>query len=77
MRLNRNEDAVSDLQVAAKASPEEPTIHFFLARAYRTLGRTQESQAELEIFKKLDETARAATADRAQQVMQNSKDNPH
>ena len=75
MRLSRNEEAVKDLQAAEKADPSEPGIHFLLAQAYRALGRTQEAQAEMQVFSKLEEGARAATAQRAQQLLQN-KENP-
>jgi tetratricopeptide (TPR) repeat protein len=73
IKLQRNEDALSDLQAAVKTNPEEPTIHFLLAQTYRALGRNQEAQSELQIFSKLDESARAATAERAQQVIQNKE----
>jgi predicted Zn-dependent protease len=75
MRLSRNEEAVKDLQAAEKADPSEPGLHFLLAQAYRALGRTQEAQAEMQVFSKLEEGARAATAQRAQQLLQN-KENP-
>jgi tetratricopeptide (TPR) repeat protein len=73
LRLNRPEEALPDLQAAEKASPEDPTMHYLLAQAYRTLGRTQEAQTEMQLFSKLEETARAATATRAQQVEQNTQ----
>jgi tetratricopeptide (TPR) repeat protein len=71
--LDRNQEALPELQAAVKANPDEATIHFLLAQTYRALGRTQEAQAELQIFSKLDEGARAATAERAQQVIQNKE----
>jgi len=49
---------------SAKAMPAEPSIHFLLAQAYRALGAVQEAQAEMQIFSRLDEAARAATAGR-------------
>lgn len=73
LRLNRPQEALPDLQAAEKASPDDPTIHYLLAQAYRTLGRTPEAQTEMQLFSKLEETARAATAARAQQVMQNTQ----
>ncbi len=73
LRLNRPQDALPDLLAAEKASPDDPTTHYLLAQAYRTLGRTQEAQVEMQLFSKLEEAARAATAARAQQVMQNSQ----
>ncbi|HEY2545345.1 MAG TPA: tetratricopeptide repeat protein [Candidatus Acidoferrum sp.] len=78
IKLDRNEEATKDLLIAEKTSPEEPSIHFLLAQAYRGLGRTKEAQAEMGIFSKLEESSRAAVAERAKQVIQN-KDNstPH
>ena len=75
MRLDRNEEAVKDLQAAETADPSDPSIHFLLAQAYRALGRAQDAKAEMQVFTKLEESARAATAQRAQQVLQN-KENP-
>jgi tetratricopeptide (TPR) repeat protein len=76
IKLDRNADAVTDLEAAAKADPAEPATHFLLAKAYRAVGRTQEAQAEMQTFSKLEERARAATAERAQEVIKN-KENPH
>jgi tetratricopeptide (TPR) repeat protein len=73
LRLNQPQEALPDLQAAEKASPDDPTLHYLLAQAYKTLGRTPEAQAEMQLFSKLEETARAATADRARQVMQNTQ----
>jgi len=71
--LGRNADAVPDLQAAIKADPTEPRNHFLLAKAYRALGRGEDAQAEMQTFSKLDEAARAATAERAQEVIKNKE----
>jgi tetratricopeptide (TPR) repeat protein len=73
MKLNRNQEAVADLQAAAKADPPEPSNHFLLAKALRALGRTEEAQAEMQTFSKLEESARSATANRAQEVIKNKQ----
>jgi tetratricopeptide (TPR) repeat protein len=73
LRMDRCQDALPDLQAVAHANSEDPTVHFLLAQAYRSLGRMQEAQAEMQLFSKLEEGARAATAARAQQVMQNKQ----
>ncbi len=73
MKLNRNAEAVTDLEAAVKADPTEPSTHFLLAKTYRALGRTQESQAEMQTYSKLEEGARAATAERAEQVIKNKE----
>jgi tetratricopeptide (TPR) repeat protein len=75
VKLHRNEDAVPDLLASAKAMPGEPSIHYLLAQAYRALGRGQEAQAEMQIFSRLDEAARAATAARAREAIQSKGGN--
>jgi tetratricopeptide (TPR) repeat protein len=75
LKLGRHDDAVRDLQIAAQASPEEPSVHFFLAQAYRGLGRGREALAEMQAFARLEEAARAATAKRAQDVLR-AKEKP-
>jgi tetratricopeptide (TPR) repeat protein len=71
LKLDRNEEAMKDLQAAERSNPEEPSIHFLLGQAYRALGRTKDAQAEMQIFSKLEESNRAAVAERAKQVIQN------
>ena len=71
--LGRNADALPDLQAAIKADPSEPRNHFLLAKAYRALGRAGDAQVEMQTFSKLDEAARAATAERAQEVIKNKE----
>src|SRR6267142_1315119 len=70
VKLDRPAEAISDLAAAEKADPAEPSTHFLLAQAYRALGKTQEAQAEMKLFSKLEESARAATAERAKQLLQ-------
>jgi tetratricopeptide (TPR) repeat protein len=74
--LDRNEEAVRELKISEQASPDEPSIHFLLAQGFRALGHARESRAEMAIFSKLQERAREAVAERAQQVIQN-KPAPH
>jgi tetratricopeptide (TPR) repeat protein len=73
IKLDRNPQAVADLEAAIKADPAEPSTHFLLAKAYRSLGRTEEAQAEMQAFSKLEAAARAATAERAQEVSKNKE----
>jgi Flp pilus assembly protein TadD len=72
-KLNRNQEAAADLELAAKATPDDPSVHFLLSKAYRALGRSQEANQQMQLFSKLDEAARAATAERAQEVIQNKQ----
>jgi tetratricopeptide (TPR) repeat protein len=69
LNLNRNEEALSELQSAEHASPEAPTAHFFLAKAYRSTGNAQKAEAEMQIFSKLEESAQQSTAARAEEVI--------
>ena len=70
IKLERHSEAVSDLEAAVKADPAESLPHFLLAQAYRALGRTQEAQAEMKVFSKLEESSRAKTAERATELLQ-------
>jgi tetratricopeptide (TPR) repeat protein len=76
INLERHAEAVKDLESVEKSDPAEPTPHFLLAQAYRAVGRTQEAQAEMQLFSRLEESARAATAERAKQVLQEKSKNP-
>jgi predicted Zn-dependent protease len=76
MRLERNEEAIRDLQAAEKSDPSEPNTHFLLAQALRATGKTREAQAEMQIFSKLEEAARAKTAERAKQLLQEKEKSP-
>ena len=76
LKLDRNEEAMKDLQIAGQVSPEEPSIHFLLAQAYRAVGRVKDAQTEMGIFSKLEENNRAAVAERAKQVIQNKDSAP-
>ncbi len=67
---------MKDLQAAEQSTPDDPRVHFFLAQAYRALGKPQEAQAEMQIFSKLEESARSGMAERAREVLQN-KENAH
>ncbi len=76
LKVERPADAVKDLEAAVKADPAESATHFLLAQAYRALGRTQDAQAEMQVFSKLEESARAKTAERAKQVLQEKSKEP-
>jgi len=69
-RLNRHEEAIPDLQAAEKASPDVANIHFLLGQSYRAVGRKEEAQAEMQVFSKLEESSRDASAERAKRLLQ-------
>jgi tetratricopeptide (TPR) repeat protein len=76
IKLDRHAEAVKDLEAAVKADPAESSTHFLLAQAYRALGRTQEAQAEMRVFSKLEESSRAKTAERAKELLQEKSKEP-
>jgi len=76
IKLERHAEAVKDLEAAVKADPGESSTHFLLAQAYRALGRTQEAQAEMKVFSKLEESARAKTAERANELLKEKSKEP-
>ena len=76
MRLDRNEEAIADLHSAEKFDPSEPNTHFLLAQALRATGKAREAQAEMQTFSKLEENARAKTAERARQLLQEREKSP-
>lgn len=75
LKLHRNDEALQEFEKAEKAQPTDPQIHFLLAQAFRSLGRAQEARAEMQMFSKLGQQARAATAQQAQDVV-NAKTKP-
>jgi len=76
IKLERHAEAVKDLEASVKADPGESSTHFLLAQAYRALGRTQEAQAEMKVFSKLEESARAKTAERANELLKEKSKEP-
>ncbi|MGA8160915.1 MAG: tetratricopeptide repeat protein [Acidobacteriaceae bacterium] len=69
IRLNRQNDALPDLLLALKASPDEPSIHFLLASVYRSQGKSEEATKELHIYGELQRAASAAVAERANEAI--------
>jgi tetratricopeptide (TPR) repeat protein len=76
IRLDRNEDAIKELRIAEKSDPSDSSTHFLLAQALRATGNAREAQAEMQIFSKLEETARAKSAEHARQILQEKDKSP-
>ena len=76
LALGQPAEAISDLLVAEKASPDEPTIHFQLANAYRAQGRADDAHSEMQLYKQLMESSTDAEARRAAEE-QSIKNNAH
>src|SRR5579864_5852634 len=65
VRLGKHAEALPDLLMAEKDSPQEPTIHFLLAAVYLAQGKTAEAQSEMQTYGKLQREASAAVAGQA------------
>lgn len=50
IQLQRTADGLDDLLLAKKENPEEPQIHFLLAKVYRARGLTAEAAEEMRLF---------------------------
>jgi predicted Zn-dependent protease len=64
MKLDRHAEALKDLKAGEKSDPAEASTHFLLAQTYRALGKTQEAQAEMKLFSKLEESSRGGRGTR-------------
>ena len=69
IRLNREAEAIKDLQAAEQSTPKESNIHYLLAEAYRKTGRAQEAQSEMQLYRKLEQSVHTARADRAERLL--------
>lgn len=48
-------EALPYLETAARLTPDQSKVHYLLARAYRRLGRGEEAQSHLKIFRRMKE----------------------
>ena len=69
IKLNRPNDALQDLLLAEKDSPDEPSIHFYLASVYRAQGRADEVKKELHIYGTLQRQASESIADQSNEAI--------
>jgi tetratricopeptide (TPR) repeat protein len=53
MKEDKYDEALSELQIAAKLDPELSKAHLALARVYRRAGRAEEAEKETELHRKL------------------------
>lgn len=60
--------AVEDLMLAEKSDPDEPSIHFYLASAWRAQGRTSDAHNEMQIYSRLMDSASASESKRAMEA---------
>ncbi len=65
VRLDKQPEALPDLLLAEKDSPNEPTIHFLLAAVYRAQGKSEDARKEMATYSKLQREASATVAQQA------------
>jgi len=51
------QEAVDNLEIAAKLDPQNPLVHYELGRAYIAAGRREEGKRQNEMFNQLRKTA--------------------
>jgi tetratricopeptide (TPR) repeat protein len=59
LSLEKPNDAIAAFKKAITLDPDDPAVHFQLARAYRQAGLTQEAQNENAIYERMDKEAHA------------------
>jgi tetratricopeptide (TPR) repeat protein len=60
--MGENAKAVEELEIARRLAPNEPKVHFTLARAYARAGRKAEADQARETFARLNKIAEEAAA---------------
>lgn len=61
LALKRPKDAIADLKRAAALDPQEITVHFQLAAAYRQLGAVREADQEAGIFDRMQKASQTTS----------------
>lgn len=69
IKLSRQNEALSDLLLAEKDSPDEPSIHFYLASVYKSQGRAAEAKQELHLYGELQRAASESVAQQANEAI--------
>jgi cytochrome c-type biogenesis protein CcmH/NrfG len=54
-KLDRLSDATEELQTAARLDPTNASARFMLARVYSKVGNREASEAEIAMFKKINQ----------------------
>jgi len=79
LRLGESEKAVQQFEEVERLAPEEDSVHYHLASAYRKLGRSKEADTEMarfqELAKKKSEITHAA-ARRQIDMTRDSQEDP-
>lgn len=74
VKLGRNQEAVTELKIAARDNPDDPMPHFLMARAEKALGDAAGAGAELQTYATLQARASEAVAARAAAVEKATQD---
>ena len=74
VRLERQAEALPDLQLALSENPNEPSIHFLLAAVYRAAGKPDEALEEMKVYGRLQREASEAVAAQAADAVRVKKD---
>jgi tetratricopeptide (TPR) repeat protein len=72
-RTGELEKATEQFQRVVRLAPDEDSVHYHLANAYRRLGRQQESQAEMARFEELAKKKSERTWEMARQIIEMSR----
>jgi predicted Zn-dependent protease len=65
IKAEKQDQALPDLLLAEKESPDEPSIHFLLASVYRKQGKTAQAQEETRTYGRLQRKASEGVAAQA------------
>jgi tetratricopeptide (TPR) repeat protein len=65
IKLGKHGDALPDLLMAEKESPDEPSIHFYLSSVYKAQGKTADAQQEIRTYGRLQREASESVARQA------------
>jgi tetratricopeptide (TPR) repeat protein len=74
VRLGEPEKAIQQFEQVERLAPEEDSVHYHLAAAYRRLGRSQEAAAEMAKFQQLAKKKSAITEAAARREIEMTRD---
>ncbi len=72
-RAGETEKAVEQFQRVVRLAPEEDSVHYHLAKAYRLLGRAEEAKMEMARFEDLAKKKSEHTREMARQLVEMSR----
>jgi len=69
IKLGKHDEALPDLTMAEKDSPNEPSIHFLLASIYKAQGKAGDAQQEMRTYGRLQREASESVAGQASDAL--------